>query len=304
MMGSSVETQAKFGTAGNSTTFTETVSKSSWKAPEWLASIGLDCYEYQCGHGIRTGEEMGRKIGAQAEQANIALSIHSPYSFNLANSAPEAIENTLRTLAKTCELADFMGATRIVVHSGSLLKRSREESLVAAKEVLKLAVQHCDDLGYGHITFCPETMGKINQLGDLQEVLELCTLDERPHRIIPCVDFGHLYARSLGVEQELEHYVADLDLMESVLGLEKARVFHSHFSKIEFTIKGGEKRHLTFEENQGYGPDWNPLAEEVARRGWSPTFICESAGTQSEDALTMKRVYKEYLREGTSKNSC
>ena len=35
-----------------------------------------------------------------------------------------------------------------------------------------------------------------------------------------------------------------------------------------------------------------PLAAEVARRGWSPTFICESAGTQAEDARTMKEIYQ------------
>ena len=36
-------------------------------------------------------------------------------------------------------------------------------------------------------------MGKVNQLGTLDEVLALCSVDER---MIPCVDFGHLYARS------------------------------------------------------------------------------------------------------------
>ena len=35
--------------------------------------------------------------------------------------------------------------------------------------------------------------------------------------------------------------------------------------------------------------------EDMARRGWSPTFICESAGTQAKDALTMKRIYQEVL---------
>lgn len=287
--------QAKFGTAGNSTTFTETISKSSLKAPQWLATIGLDCYEYQCGHGIRTGEETARKIGHEAVKSNISLSVHSPYAFNLANDDPDAIANTLRTLEKTCWLADIMGAKRIVIHAGSLLKRTAEVSLKAAEEVLKTAIKHCDDLGYSHLSFCPETLGKINQLGNLEEVLHLCTLDPRPERIIPCIDFGHLYARSLGVEQDLEHYVAMLDRVEAVLGTEKASQFHSHFSKIEYTPKGGEKKHLTFENNQGYGPHWTPLASEIARRNWSPTFICESAGTQSEDALTMKQVYQNFL---------
>ena len=37
---------------------------------------------------------------------------------------------------------------------------------------------------------------------------------------------------------------------------------------------------------------------EVARRGWSPTFICESAGTQARDALEMKGLYTACLEQG------
>ena len=82
--------------------------------------------------------------------------------------------------------------------------------------------------------------------------------------------------------------------VEAVLGRERASRFHSHFSHIEFTPGGGEKCHRTFADDGGYGPDWAPLAARGAARGWSPTFICESAGTQAEDALEMKRIYREY----------
>ena len=34
---------ARFGVAGNSDTFTRTVSRASADAPAWLRSIGLDC---------------------------------------------------------------------------------------------------------------------------------------------------------------------------------------------------------------------------------------------------------------------
>jgi deoxyribonuclease-4 len=84
--------------------------------------------------------------------------------------------------------------------------------------------------------------------------------------------------------------------VEEILGAERASRFHSHFSHIQFTPNGGEKCHRTFENDDGYGPDWAPLAAEVARRGWSPTFICESAGTQAEDAAVMKRIYSDYLK--------
>ena len=79
--------------------------------------------------------------------------------------------------------------------------------------------------------------------------------------------------------------------VENKLGSDRLKVFHSHFSKIMFTVPGGEKKHLTFDNNQGFGPDYEPLMEIVAKKGLSPTFICESAGTQAEDALTMKQYY-------------
>ena len=116
-------------------------------------------------------------------------------------------------------------------------------------------------------------------------------------RLLPCIDFGHLYARSLGADDGAEAFERMLSRVEEVLGRERASRFHSHFSHIEFTPKGGEKCHRTFADDGGYGPDWAPLAAQVAARGWSPTFICESAGTQAEDALEMKRIYWEYAAE-------
>ena len=185
-----------------------------------------------------------------------------------------------------------MGAGRVVIHSGALMKRSRGQALETAKKSLAEVIAACDGQGFSHITLCPETMGKINQLGNLDEVLELCTLDGR---LVPCIDFGHLYARSLGADDGAAAFCRMLDRVEEILGPDRASAFHSHFSHIQFTPGGGEKCHRTFADDDGYGPDWTPLAAEIARRGWSPTFICESAGTQAEDALTMKRTYQALL---------
>ena len=279
---------AIFGPAGNAENFPY---KSSADAPKWLKEIGLDCYEYQCGKGVHVGEESARKIGLAARENGIVLSLHAPYFINLANPDPDALQKTIDYITGACLAADRMGAKRVVIHSGALMKRARREALDIALRSLREVVAACDGEGFGHITLCPETMGKINQLGDLDEVLELCTVDER---LLPCVDFGHLYARSLGADNGAEAMERMLDRMEEVLGPDRASRFHSHFSHIEFTPGGGEKCHRTFADDGGYGPDWTPLARAVARRGWSPAFICESAGTQAEDALTMKKIYREF----------
>ena len=280
---------ATFGPAGNAESFPY---KSSVDAPRWLNELGLDCYEYQCGKGVRVKEDTAVALGRQAQEHGVALSLHAPYFINLANPDPESQEKTIGYITSSCLVADQMGATRVVIHSGALMKRTREEAMNIALPFLKEIVAVCEDQGFGHITLCPETMGKINQLGDLDEVLRLCQVHES---LIPCVDFGHLYARSLGKDEGAEAVERMLSRMESELGTDRASRFHSHFSHIEFTPNGGEKCHRTFDDDGGYGPAWEPLAQAVAERGWSPTFICESAGTQAEDALTMKRIYQSYL---------
>ena len=280
---------ATFGPAGNAESFPY---KSSVDAPRWLQELGLDCYEYQCGKGVRVKEDTAVALGRQAQEHGVALSLHAPYFINLANPDPESQEKTIGYITSSCLVADQMGATRVVIHSGALMKRTREEAMNIALPFLKEIVAVCQYQGFGHITLCPETMGKINQLGDLDEVLRLCQVHES---LIPCVDFGHLYARSLGKDEGAEAVERMLSRMESELGTDRASRFHSHFSHIEFTPNGGEKCHRTFDDDGGYGPAWEPLAQAVAERGWSPTFICESAGTQAEDALTMKRIYQSYL---------
>ena len=280
---------ATFGPAGNAESFPY---KSSVDAPRWLQELGLDCYEYQCGKGVRVKEDTAVALGRQAQEHGVALSLHAPYFINLANPDPESQEKTIGYITSSCLVADQMGATRVVIHSGALMKRTREEAMNIALPFLRRIVAVCEDQGFGHITLCPETMGKINQLGDLDEVLRLCQVHES---LIPCVDFGHLYARSLGKDEGAEAVERMLSRMESELGTDRASRFHSHFSHIEFTPNGGEKCHRTFDDDGGYGPAWEPLAQAVAERGWSPTFICESAGTQAEDALTMKRIYQSYL---------
>ena len=160
-----------------------------------------------------------------------------------------------------------------------------------ARDTLRRAAQTLDQNGLGHVHICPETMGKINQLGDLQEVLSLCQVDER---FLPCIDFGHLNARTLGGLQTEEDFGKVFEAIENQLGIDRLRSFHSHFSKIEYTENGGEKRHLTFSDTV-YGPDFEPMIEWIVRKNCSPTVICESAGTQAEDALAMRQHYQSLL---------
>lgn len=282
---------ALFGPAGNSESFSKKY-KSSTDAPQFIKELGIDAYEYQCGKGVRVSDKTASALCENAEKFGIKLSLHAPYFISLSSVEKEKRDNSINYILQSAEAAMKIGADRIVIHSGSCAKMTREEALELAKDTLIRAREEVVSKGLERIHFCPETMGKVNQLGNLEEVLELCALDDT---FIPCIDFGHLNARTFGGIKGKTEYEEILDKIENKLGSDRLKVFHSHFSKIMFTDPGGEKKHLTFDDNQGFGPDYEPLMELVAKKNLSPTFICESTGTQAEDALTMKMYYQSVL---------
>ncbi|MEG0615491.1 MAG: TIM barrel protein [Oscillospiraceae bacterium] len=278
---------ALFGTAGTPDDFKTMGFKSSADVPEYITKMNLDTFEYQCGQGVRIGKELAVSLGEKAKSANISLSLHAPYYISLSSIEEEKRINSVNYILQSAKAADFMGADRIIVHSGSCGKISRSEALELAKATLKNAHDALVSENLSHVRICPETMGKGNQLGDLAEVMELCKVDES---FIPCIDFGHLNARDCGGIPDKAAYEKILDTIENELGSAVLADFHSHFSKIEYTAKGGEVRHLTFADTI-YGPEFEPLMELIAKKNLSPRFICESAGTQGIDALAMKKYY-------------
>ncbi|MDD2417593.1 MAG: TIM barrel protein [Oscillospiraceae bacterium] len=284
-----MEKQARFGPAGNSEEFISSGRKSTLQAPEWLAGLGLNAYEYQGGHGINTSEKTARELGANAEQHGIALSVHAPYYISLASDDPLKRDNSLHYIQQSAQAVSWMGGNRIIVHPGGLGGLTRSDATLLAAKTLKRAQELLDDEGLSDIHLCLETMGKINQLGNLDEVIELCQLDER---FLPCVDFGHLNSRTGGGMNSREDFAFALDAIANKLGVRRASEMHIHFSKIEYT-QAGEKRHLTFEDSR-FGPEPEPLMELIAQRGWTPTVICESRGTQDADARVLKLLYDGY----------
>lgn len=279
---------ATFGPGGNSESFYAAGKKSTKQAPAWLKEIGLDAYEYEAGNGITAGEASLREIGEAAKEHGILMSLHTPYFISLSGVDPEKRLKSIDYIEKSLWAANLIDADTIVIHCGSAGKITREEAMRLSADTL---YKMLEKLGGTDISFGIETMGKQNQLGTLDEVIELCKADSR---LAPVVDFGHLNARDLGgVFVTADDYRRLFDKVANALGDDKARYMHCHFSKIEWTDKG-EKRHLTFADTV-YGPDFEPLMEAIAKEGLCPRIISESAGTQSEDALTMKNYYKSLI---------
>ena len=277
--------RAKFGPGGNSDAFRLAGFSSTLDAPSWIKHIGLDAYEYEAGNGLSASPSMLAAIGRQAQENSVKMSYHTPYFISLSGVVEEKRLNSINYIRQSIEAARLLGAGTIVVHCGSCAKITRDEAMRLASDTLVRTAATVDTYG---IKIGLETMGKINQLGTLDEVLELCRIDSC---FVPVVDFGHLNARDLGgVFKNADDYMRVFDKISSRMGAYVAENLHCHFSKIEYTTSG-EKKHLTFEDTV-FGPEYEPFVEAIIKGNLTPTVICESAGTQSDDALAMKTLYE------------
>ena len=276
---------AYFGPGGNSDAFKFWGGKSTLDAPRFVSEIGLDAYEYEAGNGIASSPIMLSAIGKEAEKYGVKMSFHTPYFISLSGVEEEKRLKSIKYIFDSLNAAKLLGAKTIVVHTGSAAKITRDEAMRLAADTLIKTLNTVDTYG---IKIGLETMGKINQLGTLDEVLELCRIDST---LVPVVDFGHMNARECGgVFVTPDDYMRVFDKIDRKLGAEVASNLHCHFSKIEWTDKG-EKKHLTFAD-EVYGPNFEPLMEAIYKNSLNPTIISESAGTQSDDALAMKKYYR------------
>ena len=279
---------ATFGPGGNGDLFYQEGGKSTVQAPGWVKRFGLDAFEYEAGNGLTAGEASLRAVGEKAREHGIKMSLHTPYFISLSGVDPEKRLKSIDYIQKSLWAADLLGADTIVIHSGSAAKISREEAMALSKDTLEKVAEAVGDTS---IKLGIETMGKINQLGTLDEVLEQCRVSPI---YAPVVDFGHLNARNVGgAFPDVDAYRRVFDSIAVGLGDSFAKNLHCHFSKIAFT-SAGEKKHLTFADEE-FGPRFEPLAEAIVREGVAPRIICESDGTQAEDALYMKKAYLSLL---------
>ena len=280
----------KFGPSGNSDSFYASGYKSTEQVPKYLTELGLDCFEYSFGRGVNMGDDKAIKIGEAFKSANLEISVHAPYYINFANLDDSKIANSINYVIESAKKVKLMGGNRVIFHPASQGKLSREQANAVMQDNFKKLTAMIYANNLEDVIFCPETMGKIGQMGTPQEIADLCKIDKV---YIPTIDFGHVNSRYQG---SLKTTLDNLDMLQmfiDTIGYEKMKYFHAHFSKIEYS-KGGEVRHLTFADTK-YGPEFEPLAVALKQLKLEPYILCESAGTQAEDSVEMKNIYNKIV---------
>lgn len=277
----------KFGPSGNCQAFYNAGYKHTAQAPLFCRDMALDCYEYSFGRGIMMSEDTAIEIGQAFKDNGIEISVHAPYFINFANPDDSAAQKSYGYVLDSAKYLKLLGGERLVFHPAAQGKVSREEAVKKTEDRLKILRDYIYLNNFENLHFCPETMGKSAQIGTLEEVVNFCKIDKV---YLPAIDFGHLNAREGGSLKTVDDYLTRLEYMISELGYERVKNFHIHFSKIMYGAKG-EIKHLTFEDNL-YGPEFEPLAIALKKLKLEPYIVCESAGTQAEDAQIMKRIYR------------
>jgi deoxyribonuclease-4 len=278
----------RFGPAGVPQIF-RSLGARSFDVPRLLREEGLDAFEYQAvrwGQKPQMKQEDAERLGSEARKNDVLLSLHGSYYVNLSGKK-EVVEASKRRIVACAKAAQWMGAYVVVFHMGFYGLVEKSYAFRNCVNALKDIIATMNSLGIQNVKLGPETMGKVFQVGSLDEILTICEEVEQTQLVI---DWSHLHARHQGRFRKVSDFRAVVEEVERRLGTEAARNMHCHFSKIEYTDKG-ERRHHILDEAR-YGPDFQMLAEVIAEFKMRSVIICETP-LLDVDALKMRDMLRK-----------
>lgn len=295
----------KFGVAGYPLAFSESpFKKDKLKVFEWLRAMNLDAFEAQMTYGPRTSKENCLAIKQAAADQGISISVHASYFIVFTSNDKQKISQSIDTLQRTYELASILNSDIIVLHPGPLY--GIESSIISKRLEDNLSL-FFDKLGTCEIGLFLETAGKRGQFGSVQEVLDI---SDKFSGCFPCIDFGHVHARTGGTLNNN----AGIDELFSSLNLKKAfskegRI-HFHYTPIHYGPKGEithkalhdrieKSSQLAFEllktSDDMFHPRFERIIESLLPLDLSSTIISEAHNSQEVAASEMSRYYRQHL---------
>lgn len=293
----------RFGVAGYPPAFGESAyRKNRIDIFRWLAELGLTACELQMTYGPRMSPETCREYRKVAEDHGVRISVHASYFIVFTSDDAVKIERSSDTLKRTYELTDLLGADVVVLHPGPLYGQPSQSVM---DRFCENASRCLTAMGQTNIGLFVETAGKVGQLGSLQEILKLSSSLEGVH---PCVDFGHVHARTLGTLDSQEPIARIVEELNNFQAKTPKKRLHFHYTPIHFG-KRGEIQHKAINDryptqtqeslfdcvNVGtksidgyYHPRPNRIAEELVKIKSDFTVISETHNSQQEGAIFIR----------------
>jgi deoxyribonuclease-4 len=243
--------------------------------------LGIKNCEISFTYSVYIKKPEAEKIKKIAEDLDIELSIHAPYFVNLNSDDNKKLEATKQRILKCCERGHDLGAKSIVFHPGyygkefGKLKTTEEEKEKIKEKTYQKIKEGIIEImkeikkNKWDVNLCPETMGKINVFGSIEEISKL----SKETGCSFCIDFAHVLARDKKVNYE------------KIKELFPRKHWHCHFSGIVYNEKG-ERHHINLEDNQ-----WKELFENLPKEK-TITIACESPDIVG-DSVKGLRILKE-----------
>lgn len=279
----------KFGVAGFPVNFfSSQYGKKRENIFTWIQEIGLDAIELQCTYGIKMKQEQALLYRELAEKHQVTLTMHAPYYISLASINHDVVERSKLEIKKAYELAKTLGVKRIIFHPGAGYGKTIDDRKEGLQRLIDVLNSIRDELDTQDIKIYPEVGGKINQLGSLDEIIEICKNVDYAR---PCIDLAHLHARELGSMNSKERIVDVLKKLEDELGREVLEEAHFHVYPVDYTNQG-EKVHKAFGEkadndqlslfeiDNEYMPKAKDYIDAIKEMKITPITICEAHNTQ------------------------
>ncbi|MBS6603366.1 MAG: TIM barrel protein [Brachyspira sp.] len=252
------------------------------RAFEILSDLNLDGMELEFVHGVRMSDETRELVKKERESRKLILTAHAPFYVNLNSQEEDKVDASVQRIIETGLAAQSTGAFSITFHAAFYMKQDKEEVYQKVKNRISEISRFYHDNNL-NVWIRPETTGKATQWGDLDEIIRL---SKEFDNVLPCIDFSHLHARSVGKYNTYDEFSKILETVGNELGQRALDNFHAHLAGIDYGDKG-EKKHLIFEESDMNYKDLLKVLKEFNVKG---ALVCESPNIE-DDALILKEYY-------------
>ena len=270
-----------FGTAGIPIS---TSKPTTLTGIEQVNQLGLHAMELEFVHSVNIKEDKAQFVKEVAEKNNIHLTCHGQYFINLGSLEPEKIVASKERILKAARIAHLCGAKSMTFHAGFYMKQDPEEVYQMIKEGI-IEIVEILKKEKNTIWIRPETTGKATQWGTVEEIVRL---SKEVDQVLPCIDFSHIFARSVGKVNSIEDFRKILKYVETELGKKALDNMHIHMSGIHYSDKG-ERHHQTLNESK-----FNYLAVLKALKEFDCKGIVISESPIIEkDALMMQKEFEK-----------
>ena len=250
----------RFGAAGLGSV------KTALNVLEKYHKAGLRACEIAFTYSVYIKPEQTKEIRKKAEELDIEFSIHAPYFVNLNAEEKSKIEATKKRILDCCSIGNLLGAKVVVFHPG-YYGENRSKAILRITQGIKEIMQEIQKNKWV-IEIAPETMGKINVFGSVEEISELV----REAGCSFCIDYAHILARDKSVDYA------------KVEKLFPQKNWHIHFSGIVYGEKG-EKNH-----KETTAEEWKTLLKNLPKN--KNIRIINESPTMVEDAIEGLKIYE------------